>query len=68
MSAKQLRPDLLSEHPHCLFPSAEDGGGRPSLTLDLDLGTEVTNPNRISMCSHRPGPSLILLPDENMSY
>lgn len=67
MSAKELRPDLLSEHPHCLFLSAEDGGG-PSLTLDLDLGTEVTNPNRISMCSHRPGPSLILLPDENMSY
>lgn len=29
VSAKQLRPDLLSEHPHCLFPSAEDWGGGP---------------------------------------
>lgn len=67
MPAKQLRSDLLSEHPHCLFPSAKDKGG-PSLTLDLDLRMEVTNPNRISMCSHRSGPSLILLPDENMSY
>lgn len=67
MSAKQraARPEL-SGHPYCLFPSAKIRA--PSLTLDLDLRAEVTNPNRISMCSHRSGPSLILLPDENMSY
>lgn len=41
-----MRP-ALSEHPHCLFPSAKKKGP-PSLTLDLDLRTEMNICNKPS--------------------
>lgn len=64
MLAQGQRPDPPPEHPSSLFPLAKSKGGLSD--MHLGLRTEVTN--RISMCSHCSGLSLVLLPDENMSY